>query len=429
MRKIRFNFFYLIAISFLAFSGASNQSEESKNNWTHFRGSNLDGMADVEFCPIKWSPDSNIVWKTNIHGRGWSSPVVYDDQIWMTTATEDGKEMFAVCADFNSGDILFDIKVFSPDSVYRKHNINSYATPTPCIEKSSVYVHFGTYGTACINTADGSIRWKRTDLNCLHVQGPGSSPIIYKDLLILHLEGTDRQLIYALNKMTGETIWEIERPADIYNQLEPIGKKAYITPLIINVNGNDIMISNGSAMCAAYDPKNGKEIWRIVRGEDSTIAMPFYEDGMVYFHTGFITNGADKFAELMAVNPDGKGDIASSNIKWKIETPILQLSTPLIKDGLIYTVDTKNVMMCLDAKTGEEKWTKRLIGKFNSSPVYADGNVYLSSTNGETTVIKEGAELNIIAENKLEGEIWTTPAIVKNSLLIRTSEFLYRIGN
>jgi outer membrane protein assembly factor BamB len=157
--------------------------------------------------------------------------------------------------------------------------------------------------------------------------------------------------------------------------------------------------------------------------------MPFYEDGMAYFHTSFVTVGDNKFAELMAVDPDGKGDIGASHIIWKLETPILQLSTPVIKDGLIYTVDTKNIMMCLDAKSGEEKWSQRLRGKYNSSPIIANGNIYFSSTNGETTVIKEGAELHIIAENSLDGEIWTTPAVVKNSLLIRTSEFLYRIGN
>jgi outer membrane protein assembly factor BamB len=129
----------------------------------------------------------------------------------------------------------------------------------------------------------------------------------------------------------------------------------------------------------------------------------------------------------MAINPDGKGDIASTNVKWKIETPILQLSTPVIKDGLIYNIDTKNMMMCLDASTGKVIWEKRLRGKYNSSPVIAAGHVYFSSTNGETTVVKEGAVLELVSENELEGEIWTTPAVLRNSIIMRTSEFLYRI--
>lgn len=425
MAKFRLLFF-LVVFSLLSFSAFYKTSEK---NWTHFRGSKLDGIANVEFCPVKWTSDSNIVWKTKIHGRGWSSTVVYEDQIWMTTATDDGKEMYAVCVDFNSGEILFDIKLFAPDSIFRKHDINSFATPSPCIEKNRVYTHFGKYGTACLDTNDGSIVWQRTDLNCLHIQGPGSSPIIYKDLLILHVEGTDRQLITALNKSSGETFWETERPQDIYQELKPIGRKAYITPIVMDVNGRSMLISNGSAMCAAYDPDTGKEIWRIIRGEDSTIAMPFSEDGTVYFHTGFTTDeNRNRYAELMAVNPDGKGDIEASNLKWSIQTPILQLSTPVIKDGLIYNIDTKNNMMCLEAGSGKTLWSKRLKGKYNSSPVYAAGNIYFSSTNGLTTVVKEGRELNIIAENKLDGEIWTTPAIIRNSLIIRTSKYLYKIG-
>jgi len=426
MRKIQILLFYLAVITLI---GVSTSFDEPVKHWTHFRGSKLDGKADVEFAPVKWSADSNIVWKTRIHGIGWSSPVVYDDQIWVTTATQDGKKMYAVCIDFNSGETMFDIKLFSPDSIYRKHNINSYATPTPCIEKDFVYAHFGRYGTACLSTHDGGLIWKRDDLECMHIQGPGSSPILYKNLLILHLEGTDHQLITALDKATGKTIWEIERPKEVYDVLKPIGKKAYITPLILQVNGKDVMISNGSAATMAYDPITGEEIWRIVRGEDSTIAMPFTENGIVFFHSGFVVDEEkNKFAELMAVNPDGKGDIASTNIKWKIETPILQLSTPVIKDGLIYNVDTKNIMMCLDANSGETVWSHRLRGKYNSSPIIAAGNVYFTSTNGKITVVSEGRELKIITENSLEGEIWTTPVAISNNLLIRTSEYLYRIG-
>ena len=399
-------------------------------NWTHFRGSDLNGISGAEACPIKWSQDSNIAWKTKIHGIGWSSPVLYNKQIWVTTATEDGKEMYAVCADFDSGKILYDILLFSPDSIYRKHNINSYATPTPCIEEGFVYAHFGRYGTACLSTFDGSIQWKRNDLECLHIQGPGSSPILYKNLLILHLEGTDRQMITALDKKTGANVWETERPKEVYDKLKPIGKKAYITPLIVKVNGKDQMISNGSAACMAYDPMTGKEIWRFIRGVDSTIAMPFSAGGLVYFHTGFEVDADNsKYAELIAVNPDATGTIDSSKLEWRIKTPILQLSTPLIKDGLIYNVDTKNIMMCLDAGTGEAIWSQRLKGKYNSSPIYASGYIYFSSTGGKTTVIKEGKELQIVAENELEGEIWTTPAVTGDNLLIRTSEYLYRIGN
>ncbi len=404
-----------------------NQQVHAQQSWTNFRGNNLDGISEATSCPIKWTPDSAIVWKTKIHGRAWSSPVVIDNQIWMTTASTDGKEMSAVCVDFRTGEILKDAIVFRPDSIESKHDINSYATPTPCIEQEFVYVHFGQYGTACLRTSDASVVWQRSDMYCKHVQGPGSSPLIYKNMLILHLEGTDRQRIIALDKATGSTIWETERPAELYDKLEPIGKKAYITPIIINVNGRDLMISNGSAVCIAYDPMTGQEVWRVAQGEDSTISMPVTDGNMVYFYTGFVTKGDDRYAELFAVDPSGSGDVTSTHIRWRMEAPILQLSTPIVRDGLLYTVDTKNIIMCIEATTGEIVWSTRAKGKFNSSPVFAAGNIYFCSTTGETTVIKAGREYEKLAANELDGEIWTTPVVIDNSLLIRTSEYLYKI--
>lgn len=406
-----------------------NNCFAQNNNWTHFRGSNLNGIANVDKPPLKWADDSNIKWKTEIHGKGWSSPVVFDNQIWVTSAKEDGSELFAICTDFQTGNIIHDIKVFTPADVPGKHSVNTYATPTPCIEKNFVYVHYGSLGTACIRTSDGSIVWKRTDLKCEHAQGPGSSPIIYKNLLILHYEGTDVRFIVALDKATGKQIWRSDRPEEPYVPLTKIGRKSYVTPLIINVKGRNLLISNGSAVCIAYEPETGKEVWRVVRGAESTISMPFAEKGVVFFYTGYMIDkdGSD-FSELMAVNPDGRGDITGTNVLWKKRVERLQLLTPVIKDGLIYTVDTKNNLMCLEASTGNEIWTSRLKANFNASPVYAAGNIYLFSIKGETLVIKEGRKLEIVAQNQIKDQIWATPAFLRNSIILRTDKYLCRIG-
>jgi hypothetical protein len=363
-----------------------------------------------------------------LEGKGWSSPVVLDNQVWLTTASDDGKKMNGVCLDFNTGKMLFNILLFTPDSVQGKHSINTYATPTACVEKGFVYFHFGTFGTACVSAMDGKIVWKRTDLNCNHVQGPGSSPIIYKNLLILHLEGNDVQYIVALDKTTGKTVWKTERPAKVYEPLAPIGKKAYITPLIVNVKGKDLLISNGSAICQALDPETGKEVWHVIQGTDSTIAMPVFENGLVYFIPGFVNSPeGEKYTELIAVNPDGAGDIAKSNVVWTRKIPILQLLTPLLKNGLIYMVDTQNNLLCLDAKTGDVVYTKKMKNKHYASPVYANGLVYFISGKGETTILKEGRNWEIVAENKLPGEVFATPAILRNQILIRTDKSLYCI--
>lgn len=399
-------------------------------NWTHFRGTNLDGISSEKTAPLSWNDSTNIAWKAKIIGKGWSSPVVYGNQVWLTTASGDGKQMYGVCIDFNTGKEIFRVKVFEPAEVFPKHDFNSYATPTPCIEEGFVYLHFGTYGTACLRTGDGSVAWTRTDLNCDHIQGPASSPILYKDLLILHLEGADVQYIVALDKKTGRTVWRTDRPADLYAKLGKIGRKAYITPIIINITGKDLLISNGSAVCIAYDPLTGKEIWRIVEGEDSTIAMPFFINGIVFFYTGYVTPvKGDQYCELLAADPSGSGDITNSGIIWRIKSPILQLLTPLVRSGLIYTVDTKNNLYCLESSTGKTVYTKKLQKKYESSPVYAGGYIYFTSTDGETMVIREGKNLVITGRNKLRGEVFATPAILGNSVLIRTSIYLFKIGN
>ncbi len=399
-----------------------------QSNWTHFRGSNLDGISGEADIPTTWNDSVNVIWKAGIKGKGWSSPVVYGDQVWLTTATNDGKQMFAICVNLKTGKEDFSIKLFEPGTTYTKHEINTYASPSPCIEKGFVYLHFGTYGTACVRTDDGSVAWTRTDLNCDHVQGPGSSPILYKNLLILHIEGVDVQYIVALNKTTGKTVWRKERLKECFDKLEPIGRKAYITPVIINVNGKDLLISNGSAACFAYNPETGEEVWHVVQGEDSTISSPFCENGIVFFYTGFVTSKeGEKYSELLAVDPSGNGDVTKTHVRWHFRSPILQLLTPLIKDGLIYTVDSNNNLFCIDARTGKTVYTKRLTAKYNSSPVYADGKIYFTSTNGETLIIKEGRTLEIISRNKLKGEVFATPAIAQKSIVVRAGTNIFCI--
>lgn len=425
MYRFKFGSILLSLFSILLIGKTISAQEQ---NWTHFRGTNLNAISESASPPTSWSETSNIRWKTDLEGKGWSSPVVLDNQIWLTTATEDGKKMNGVCLEFNSGKILYTIPLFAPDSVQGKHSINTYATPTPCIEKGFVYMHFGTFGTACVSTTDGKVIWKRTDLNCNHVQGPGSSPIIYKNRLILHIEGNDVQYIVALDKTSGKTVWKTERPAKVYETLAPIGKKAYITPIIINVNGKDQLISNGSAICQALDPETGKEIWHVIQGTDSTIAMPVYENGLLYFIPGFVDSPTgEKYTEIIAVNPDGKGDIAQSNIVWRHKIPVLQLLTPVVKNGLIYMVDTQNNLLCLDAKTGKDVYTQKMKTKHYASPVYANGMIYFISGKGETTVLKAGKNLNIVTENKLPGEVFATPAILRNQILLRTDKSLYCI--
>lgn len=404
-------------------------SAQNQENWTHLRGSNLDGHSQSRNAPVVWSDSVNIKWKTEIRGLGWSSPVVFGNQIWVSSATRNGDEMFTDCIDYNSGKILKEMILFRPDSVQHIHPTNSYATPTPCIEDGFVYVHFGTYGTACIDTHTFQVVWTRTDLNCEHMQGAGSSPFLYKNLLILHIEGTDVQYLIALNKQTGETVWKTERPREFYDHVEPVSRKAYCTPIVVNVNGKDQLISNGSQLCIAYEPETGKEIWRVFYGDDSTVSMPLAWNGMVYVNSGWMLPANGKYyARLLAVDPTGTGDVTKTKVPWEVDVDVPQISTPVVVDSLIYMVHERGMLTCLNARSGAVVWKEQLHDQFNASALFASGNIYLFSLKGNTYIFKPGLTYQPVGENHIDGMVKATPAIVRNDIIYKTEKFLYRIG-
>ncbi len=417
---------YTIYLGLLFFLVSCTNKETE--NWTHFRGSAQTGHSESTIAPTSWSETENISWKTTIEGKAWSSPVVYGNQVWLSSATPDGDRMFAVCVDFETGEVLQEIDLFNPIEPERIHSTNSYATPTPCIEDGRAYFHFGTFGTACIDTKSMKILWKREDLNCKHMQGPASSLIIYKDLLIVHLEGTDVQFITALDKYSGETVWITYRPEEKYSEVEPVYRKSYQTALVINVNGQDQLISNGAQFCMAYDPSTGKEIWRIFYGEDSTVAVPLYYNGMVYINSGWVVSqGKPYWCRLFAVDPTGQGDVTQTHVKWMNEEFIPQTSTPVIVNGLMYAVTERGMLSCRDAVSGEIIWTEKLSGHFDISMLYAAGAIYFADAKATTYVIEPGREYKPISTNSLDGIAKATPAILRGSILIRTDKFLYKI--
>jgi outer membrane protein assembly factor BamB len=362
------------------------------------------------------------MWKTSLHGKGASSPVIYKDQIWLTTADPTGRKLYVICCDLQSGKMIHDILLFQSDTVFKIHNLNTYATPTPAIEEDHVYIHFGSSGTACLQTATGKVVWRREDLKCDHVQGPGSSPIIYRNLLILHYEGVDIQYVIALDKKTGKTVWKSVRPQEYYTNEPPIARKAYITPGIINVNGKDILISNGAEVCMAYDPATGEEIWRVPHVSDTTISMSLFAKGLVIF-----TTGVKEPIKMIAVKPEGKGDITKTNLVWSTCGNVPAITSPLAKDGLLYMIHERGIFSCLEVATGKIVFTHKINGQFYSSPIYVDGKIYITSKNGIIYVVREGKEFKILAENKLEGEFIATPAVSGKSLIFRSSNNLYRI--
>lgn len=419
---MKYLFLFLIACFFSTMINA-------QSSWTHLRGNQLDGHAGGTGYPVVFGEDQNLVWKTEVEGLGWSSPVVWNKQIWLTTASRKGDKMSAICVDFDSGEIIRELLLYEPAEIQRIHATNSYATPTPAIEEGFVYVHFGTYGTACINTADFSVVWSRTDMNCEHMQGAASSLFLYGDMLIVHVEGTDTQYIASLDKKTGETIWQTHRPEEFYRDVAPVYKKAYTTPLVVNAEGRELLISNGAQMCFAYDVQTGEEIWSVWYGYDSTVGMPLAYGGLVFFNSGWIfQENTPNFVKFFAVDPNGKGDVSKTHVVWESDEDIPQISTPVIVDGKIYMIHERGVITCMDALTGKVIWKDKLQGQFNASPVYADGHLYITEVRGTVYVIKPGDIFNLVGENKLEAVLKATPAFVAGSIIMRSENHLYRLA-
>lgn len=389
-------------------------------NWPQFRGPTGDGHSDSTGLPLTWSESENVKWKTPIHGRGWSSPVIWGEQIWMGTATEDGKKMSAVCVDRGSGKILYDILLFENEDPRFCHATNSYASPTPVIEEGRVYMHFGSYGTACLDTASGKTLWSRRDLPCDHYRGPGSSPILFENLLIMHFDGFDFQYIAALEKTSGKTVWKKDRNID-YNTDNGDLKKAYCTPIVIEVDGRQQLISPAAKATIAYDPRTGEELWKMRYEQHSATARPLFDGEIVILNSGFGK------AELFAVDPTGRGDVTDSHVRWNAKKSIGSKPSQLLIDGLIYVINDGGVASCIDAKSGEVVWENRIGGKHSASPIYADGRVYFFSEEGETTVIKPGRTFEVLAKNELNDGFMASPAVTGNALILRTTTHLYRI--
>lgn len=398
-------------------------------NWPQFRGPDGTGHSDSTGLPLQWSETQNVVWKTPIHDRGWSSPVVYGNQVWLTSATKDGRQLFVLCIDRDTGKILRDWKLFDVAEPQFAHAFNTHASPTPVIEAGRIYVTFGAAGTACIDTKTFKVLWERRDIECNHFRGAGSSPILFGNLLLMHFDGSDRQFVMALDKRTGKTVWRTERSID-FQDLDENGKpaaegdmrKAFATPHVVRLNGRWEMISLGAKAAYAYDPNTGKELWRVEeRAQHSASTRPVVGHGMIYFPSGFAAG------QLLAVRAGGSGHITDTHVAWRVKRGVPNKPSILLVDDLIYMIGDTGIASCIDAKTGEQVWQQRIGGEYSASPVYADGRLWFFSEDGKTTVLKPGRTFELLAENRLADGFMASPAIAGRAFFLRTRTHLYRI--
>jgi len=400
-------------------------------NWPTFRGPTGDGHSDATGLPVKFGEGDHVKWKTPIHGKAWSSPVIWGSQIWLTTANEEGTELGVVEVDKESGKILRDDTLFHVATPQFCHKFNSYASPTPAIEEGRVYVTFGSPGTACLDTKTGKKLWERTDFVCNHYRGAGSSPIIWENLLIVDFDGSDNQFIVALDKATGKTVWQTKRSTD-YGDLAPDGtvknegdyRKAFATCQVYMQNGQPILLSSGAKAHYAYNPRTGKEIWRIDEPESHSAATrPVVGDGIAYIPAGFGKAG------LLAVKLGGSGVLSANDVVWRMKKAVPNKPSVTLVNGLLFTVNDGGIASCLDAKTGDVVWSERLGGNFSGSPIYAEGRLYAGNEEGKFYVFEAGRQFKVLSENVFPDGFMSSPAVSGKALYLRSKTSLYRIEN
>jgi outer membrane protein assembly factor BamB len=408
----------LVAAMLLALAARAG----AQDAWPDFRGPGGQGHSTATGLPVTWSETTNIQWKTKVPGLGWSSPVIANGRVWITTAVEQpadaardrsGISLRALAYDVATGREVVNVEVFRiPDDRRDINPKNSWASPSPIIDGDRVYVHFGADGTAALSWS-GAVLWKsRFDYQSQH--GAGGSPIVHGDLLIFNCDGSDAAFVIALDKLTGKTKWRTDRgyPSD----------QAYTTPLVIQVGGRDQLISVGAFRARAYDPLTGREIWR-VRYDDgfSNVPRPVFAHGLVYISTGF------QQPELLAVRPDGRGDVTKTHVAWSLKRGAPLTPSPLIVGDELYVVNDGGIATCIDARTGTIVWQQRLGGTYSASPVFADGRIYFLAEQGATVVVAPGREFRRLAVNTLDGGLLASMAIASGSLFLRTDSYLYRV--
>jgi outer membrane protein assembly factor BamB len=391
-------------------------------NWPEYRGPTQQGVVAAGALPTEWSNTKNVAWKQPIPGKGWSSPIVVDGRIYLTTAipVEGGKEgefsLQALCLDGETGMPKWSKEVFREGAdAPRIHSKNSHASPTPLIRDGRLYVHFGHMGTACLDL-DGNVQWRNNGIHYAPVHGNGGSPVLVDGALIFSCDGYDKRFVVALDCRDGHILWQKDRSVPA-----PKGF-SFGTPLVIAVNGRIQVVSEGSNMVGAYDPKTGDEIWKVRFEGYSVVPRPVYGNGLVYLSTSFDS------PKVLAIRPDGTGEVTDTHVAWTWSKNAPDSPSPLLLGDELYMVSDSGVLTCLDAKKGTENWHERVGGHYSTSPITADGKVYLLSEEGVGVVFQADKEkFRLVAKNPINEKTLASYGVLNSDLLIRTETNLYRI--
>ena len=408
----------ILFASFVLVEPLAGQLQSSTvQNWPEFRGKAGEGKSLRAQLPTNLSDPSIVAWEIKIPGKGWSSPVIEDGQIWLTTATRDGKKMSVICVDIETGKVLHDRVIHENENPAPCHPTNSYASPTPVIDDGKVYVHFGSVGTTCLDAKTGEQLWQRTDLPCDHLRGPASSPIIFDNLLIVAFDGVDQQYVVALNKETGHTVWKRDRDIQ-YGTDSGDYKKAYGTGVVFQIDGKPLLVYPSAVATIAYRPATGEPVWTVYHAGMNVSARPLLtKEGDVV-----ISNGLGR---AVAVDPIGTGDITKTNIKWTIARAVNKKASPLVIGDRLYMISDDGIASCVNTSDGSYVWQERLGGKFSASPIFDGEHIFAFDNKGTIHVFKSGDTFVSVSKSKRGDGFRASPAVSGNRLILRSLTHLY----
>ncbi len=391
------------------------------HDWPEFRGLTGQGHSPANDVPIRWSATENVAWKAAIPGGGWSSPVLVNGRVYLTSAISAAGvkdlKLTAICLDARDGKLLWSTNVFSPEDGSSLHRKNSYASPTPLVRGGRLYVHFGHLGTACLDL-NGQVLWRQTSITYPSMHGNGGSPLLAGDRLIFSCDGITNPAVVALDRHTGKVQWKTPRDNDSVPK-----KFSFSTPLLITNAGREELISPGAGATYAYDPTTGRPLWKVSTGTGfSVVPRPVFAHGLLFVNTDY------DFPKLFAIRPGGEGDVTSTHLAWQTGRGAPSTPSALVVGSELYFVSDAGIATCADAKTGQVHWNERLGGGFSASPVFAAGHIYFQNEEGVGYVLKAGKTFEQIAKNELGERTLASYAVDDGTLFIRGAEHLFRIG-
>ena len=385
-------------------------------DWPQFRGPNSDGHAVGPATPLVWSDTESVAWKTPIPGLGWSSPAIVDGRVFLTTAVPQGAglSLRALAVDAKTGKIVWNREVRAIEKAPSIHAKNSHASPTPIVKDGKVYVHFGAQGMARLAAADGTVEWLNTELEYPPMHGNGGSPVLHDGKLVVVCDGSKNPYVAAVDAETGKVAWK--RPRSVEARIS----HSFVTATVAMVDGKAQVMAPGPDHFAAYDLKDGAELWKVMAPGWSVVPQPTLAHGLVIYNHDY------DHPELIAIKLGGKGDVTDSHVVWRTKRGAPSTPSPLLVGDELYFVSDGGIASCVDAKTGDRHWLERLGGNFSASPVYANGRVLFLNETGLATWVKLGEEFEVLGTNEVPGRTFATPAFTEGAMYLRTDENLYK---